>query len=288
MLRKLSGALFLFVFLLAAAGCSSMPSSTQPPPQNTPGLMKVHFLDVGQGDSTFVQLPTGQNMLVDAGTKNEGVKVINYLKKAGVKKIDYLVATHPHEDHIGGMAAVIRGFEIGRVYMPKATHTTKAYEDLLQAIQAKGLKITAAKAGVEIINSAGLSAVMLAPNSAAYEDLNNYSAVIKLTFGKISFLFTGDAQLQSEQEMLANGFSLKTDVLKVGHHGSYSSTSPAFLNAVKPKYAVISNGTGNDYGYPHAVTLQKLSETQVFRTDLNGNVIFTADGEGLQVFTSGK
>jgi competence protein ComEC len=250
--------------------------------------MKVHCLDVGQGDSIFVQLPDGQNMLVDAGTKEEGKTVVHYLENAGVKKIDYLIATHPHEDHIGGMAAVFRSFEIGRVYMPKVTHTTKAYEDLLQVIQAERLKISTAKTGVEVIDSGGLSAVMLAPNSAVYEDMNDYSAVIKLTYGGIGFLFMGDAQLQSEQEMLANRFSLKAAVLKVGHHGSYSSTSPAFLDAVKPKYAVISTGAGNDYGYPHAITLQKLGMIQVLRTDLNGNIVFITDGEGLQVYTSGK
>lgn len=289
MARKLLSALFLFILLLAAAGCGS-PFSARPYQQNSgqisenpSGLLKVHFLDVGQGDSIFVQLPNGQNMLVDAGPRDEGITVVNYLKKAGVKKIDYLVATHPHEDHIGGMAAVIQRFNVAGVYMPKVTYTTKAYEDLLQTIQAEGLKINDAKAGVVIINSGGLRAEMTAPNSAAYEEINNYSAVIKLSFGKTGFLLTGDAEEQSEQEMLVNGSNLRADVLKVGHHGSYSSTSPAYLDAVRPKYAVISCGAGNDYGYPHAVTLQKLRGIQLFRTDLNGNVVFETDGEELQV-----
>lgn len=289
MARKLLSALLLFVLLLSAAGCGSPPPAQQNRDQksvNTPGLLRVHFLDVGQGDSIFVQLPNGQNMLVDAGPRDEGITVVNYLKKAGVKKIDYLFATHPHEDHIGGMAAVIQRFNIVRVYMPKVTNTTKAYEDLLQAIRAEGLKINPASAGVEIINSGGLKAEMLAPNSAAYEEINNYSAIIKLSFGKTGFLLTGDAEEQSEQEMLVNGSNLRADVLKVGHHGSYSSTSPALLSAVRPKYAVISCGAGNDYGYPHAVTLQKLRGIQLFRTDLNGNVVFETDGEELQVSTA--
>ncbi|MDD4767633.1 MAG: ComEC/Rec2 family competence protein [Desulfotomaculaceae bacterium] len=289
MLRKLSGALFLFIFLLAATYCGSNRASEPPQPdigqtpENSLGKMVVHFLDVGQGDSIFVQLPNGQHLLVDASTRAMGKNVVTYLKKAGVKKIDYLVATHPHEDHIGGMTAVFRAFEIERVYMPKVTHSTKAYEDLLKSIQAEGLKIKTASAGVDIINSEDLRAEIIAPNSAAYENINDYSAVTQLTFGKVSFLLTGDAEKQSEQEMLANGASLRADVLKAGHHGSYTSTSPPFLNAVKPKYAVISCGTGNDYGYPHVVTLQNLRGVQLFRTDLDGNVVFTTDGEGLRV-----
>ncbi|NLB03321.1 MAG: MBL fold metallo-hydrolase, partial [Bacteroidales bacterium] len=191
--------------------------------------------------------------------------------------------THPHEDHIGGMTVVFRAFKIERVYMPKVTRNTKAYEDLLKCIQAEGLKIKTASVGVDIINSEGLRAGIIAPGSAAYESTNDYSAVLQLTFGKVSFLLTGDAEKQSEQEMLANGTSLRADVLKAGHHGSYTSTSPPFLSAVKPEYAVISCGAGNDYGYPHAVTLQNLRGVQLFRTDLNGNVVFTTDGEDLQV-----
>lgn len=289
MIKRLSRALILLVFLLAAAGCGSYSSTgplqqkTAQTSENTPGRMIVHFLDVGQGDSIFVQLPNGRNMLVDAGPREAGTDVVNYLKKAGVKKIDCLVATHPHEDHIGGMAAVFRRFDVGRVYMPRVSYTTKAYEDLLRAVRAEGLKIDTASAGVEIINSGGLKAEMIAPNSAAYEEINNYSAVIKLSFGKTVFLLTGDAEERSEQEMLVNGPSLRADVLKVGHHGSYTSTSPEFLNAVKPTYAVISCGAGNDYGYPHAVTLQKLRGIQLFRTDLNGDVVFETDGESIQV-----
>ena len=274
MFKKTFIILLLSVILCAAAGCVSL-SPVQPTQQNTiqipedtPGLMKVNFIDVAQGDSILVQLPAGQNMLVDAGTRDTGIKVINYLKKAGIKKIDYLVVTHPHEDHIGGMAAVIRVFNVGGIYLPKATHTTKTYIDLLETIQSKGLKTTAAEAGIKIIDSGGLSVLVLAPKSAVYEDMNNYSVVIKLTYGEIGFLLTGDALAQSEKEMLAKGSGLKADVLKVGHHGSYSSSSQGFLNAVNPKYAVISVGAGNDYGYPHDAALRRLSGIGLYRTCL--------------------
>ena len=292
MFKKIFITLLLSVILCAAAGCVSL-SPVQPPQQNTiqipedpPGLMKVSFIDVGQGDSILVQLPDGQNLLVDAGTRDTGIKVIKHLKKAGIEKIDYLVATHPHEDHIGGMAAVIRAFDVGGIYMPKTSHTTKTYIELLETIQSNGLKITAAEAGIKIVETAELSVLVLAPNSAAYEDLNNYSAVIKLTYGKLGFLLTGDALTQSEKEMLAKGTDLKADVLKVGHHGSYSSTSQGFLDAVNPKYAVISVGAENDYGYPHDAALRRLSGIQLYRTDLDGNVVFTTDGTGLQVSAS--
>ncbi len=293
MIKRLPGALILLVLLLAAAGCGSTSSSgpllnTAQTLENTRGRMIVHFLDVGQGDSIFVQLPNGHNMLVDAGPREAGTDVVNYLKKAGVKKIDYLVATHPHEDHIGGMAAVFRRFDVGRVYMPKISYPTRAYEDLLRVVRAEGQKIDTASAGVEIVNSGGLRAEIIAPYSAAYEEINNYSAVIKLSFGKAVFLLTGDAEERSEQEMLVNGPNLRADVLKVGHHGSYTSTSPEFLNAVKPAYAVISCGTGNGYGYPHAVTLQKLRGIQVFRTDLNGDVVFETDGDSIRVSAGGS
>lgn len=208
--------------------------------------LKVHFLDVGQADSILVQLPNGQTMLIDAGNNSDANFVVDYIKKAGIKKIDYLVGTHPHEDHIGGLDAVIKDFDIGKVIMPNKTHTTDTFKDVLTATQNKGLKITKAEAGKVLLDENGLNITILAPSGSSYEELNNYSAVIKLTFGKTSFLFTGDAEDISEFEMLAKSISPKADVLKVEHHGSDSSTSAGFLKAVDPAYAVISVGTDND------------------------------------------
>jgi beta-lactamase superfamily II metal-dependent hydrolase len=214
-------------------------------------------------------------MLVDAGPNEAGSAVVAYLQKEGVKRIDYLVATHPHADHIGGMDTVIQSFEIGKVYMPRVTTTTESFESVLRSIQAKGLKITPARAGMAVLEGDGLKVTFLAPCSSGYEDLNNWSAVLKVSYAATSFLLTGDAQAESEQEMLASGADLRADVLKVGHHGSYSSTSQAFLNAVSPKYAVISVGAGNDYGHPHQETLAKLAAAgiKVYRTDRDGTGI---------------
>jgi len=249
--------------------------------------LKVHFIDVGQADCILIQAPTGENMLIDAGNNDDSNTVISYLNAQGVKKIHVLVGTHPHEDHIGSLDAVIHTYDIGKIYMPKVTHTSRSFEDVLTAIQNKGLKITSATGGTNINFSPDTKVEILAPNSSEYEDLNNYSAVIKLTYGKRSFLFTGDAEDISENEMLTKGYDLKADVLKVGHHGSNSSTTEAFLTGVKPSYAVISVGKGNDYGHPHEEVLMRLHQAGIktFRTDESGTVVFVTDGDNIEVNT---
>jgi len=246
------------------------------------GNMKVHFLDVGQGDSIFIELPNKETMLIDAGNNADGNGVVSYIKNKGYKSITYLVASHPHSDHIGGMTTVVQGLNIKAIYMPKATHTTKTYEDLLTTIQNKGLKIKTAKAGVSIINSSDLKLDIVAPNSDSYENLNDYSAVLKLSYKEKSFLFTGDAETISLNEIKSN---IKADVLKVGHHGSSTSTSYTFLSKVSPKYAVISVEKGNSYGHPTDATLNKLKSAsiQVYRTDEVGTVIVTTDGSKITV-----
>ena len=249
----------------------------------TPGEdLKVHFLDVGQGDSIFIELPTNETILIDASIKDASDKIINYLKEEKVSKIDYVFATHPHSDHIGGMSAVIKAFDIGQIYMPKAVTTTKTYENLLLTIKDKNLKIKTAKAGNTIIDTDDLKLVVLAPNQDSYESLNNYSIVLKLTYKEKSFLFTGDAETLSEKEITGD---VEADVLKVGHHGSRTSTSQAFLNKVNPSYAVISVGLNNDYKHPHQEVLDRLEKKniKIYRTDQNGDIIFTTDGYNIDV-----
>lgn len=246
----------------------------------TGDLMTVHFVDVGQGDCIFIQLPNGQHMLIDAGNNGDGEMIVDYLKSFGVDKIDFLIGTHPHADHIGGMDVVIRELDIGKIYMPRVTHTTRTFREVLEAIQAKGLKITPAKAGVEIVKTENLQAVIIAPHSAEYEKLNDYSAVVKLTFGDVSFMFTGDGEQTSEKEMVRSGYNLQSQVLKVGHHGSSTSTTREFLKAVKPEVAVICLGADNDYGHPHREVMESLSAVgvEVYRTDLDGTIIISTDG----------
>lgn len=293
---------FLFAIFLLAGCANPQVTAEKAATQSSPlsqdnqvqpgqsGMLTVHFIDVGQGDSILVQLPTGQNMLVDAGTNASTNTVVNYLKKTRVKKIDYLVGTHPHEDHIGGMDAVVNTFDIGKIYMPKATANTKTFRDVLAAIKDKGLTITTARAGVDMLEDGNLSVKIMAPCGTKYEDLNNYSAVIKVKYGDVAFLLMGDAEALSESEILASKADVKTQVLKVGHHGSNSSTSDAFLKAVAPQHAVISVGANNDYHHPHGVTLEKLrkAKVQILRTDEMGTIIFFTDGKEISISSSSE
>lgn len=245
------------------------------------GALKIHFIDVGQADSILIQGPDGSSVLVDAGNNEDGQGIVNYLKSQGVRELAAVVATHPHEDHIGGMDTVIKNFPVRQVYLPNTTASTQTFEDMIAAINAGGAKRIQAKAGV-MLDVPGLSGVFLAPIGSGYDDLNNYSAVLKLTYGNTSFLLTGDAEDISESEMLKNG-NLQATLLKVGHHGSSSSTSPAFLKAVSPKFAVISVGKDNSYGHPADETLSRLSSAgvSIYRTDRLGTIIATSDGNSI-------
>lgn len=252
------------------------------------GLLYVHFIDVGQADSILIQTPSGKVMMIDAGNNNDGDYLIKYLKKQGISKIDVLVGTHPHEDHIGSMDSIIEEFEIGSLYMPKVTANTKTFSDVLQAAKAKKLSINTAKNGVAIDLGSQIDVKMLAPVENKYEDLNNYSAVIKLTYGKTSFLFAGDAEKLSEEQMLNTSEDLRATVLKAGHHGSSSSSCDDFLDAVNPLYAVISVGADNEYGHPSKSTLNRFKKRGItaLRTDEMGDIVLTSDGDKLNILKS--
>ena len=241
------------------------------------GKLHVFYLDVGQGDSIFIKLPKGETMLIDAGEEEYGEKVAETLRNFNTSKIDYLIATHPHTDHIGGMEHIVNNFEIGKIYMTNAVTTTATFEDLLDTIKSKGLTIERAKSGVEILSDENLNAHFVAPVAESYKELNDYSAVIKLTYGENSFVFTGDAEKKAEDLIREN---IKCDVLKIGHHGSSSSSTKNFLKKTEPKYAVISCGADNEYGHPHKQTLNRLnnSEVNIFRTDLQGTIEAISDG----------
>ena len=248
-------------------------------PTTSTGILKIHYIDVGQGASQLILAPNGKTMLIDGGNNDDEQRVVNYLKKQGVKKVDILIGTHPDADHIGGLDAVVDAFEIGSIYMPKVSSNTKTFESLLTSIANKSLKVTTAKAGINLSLDEQLIVNMIAPVNI-YDDTNDMSAVIKITFGSNSFLFTGDAEARSEHDLLANGANVKSDVLLVGHHGSNSSNSQSFLDAVDPAYAVIQVGE-NSYGHPTSNILKRLTDKKIkiYRNDEQGNIVFSSDGK---------
>ncbi len=273
----------IFVVVLAicmvfvSVACDTIEPSSEAVTDN---ILEVHFIDVGQADSILIK-GEKEAMLIDAGNNSDGELVVNYIKEQKIKKLKYVIGTHPHEDHIGGLDDVIDNFEIEKVIMPNAIANTRTFEDVLDSIDKKGLKITKAKVGDKYTLD-GAEFIILAPNGESYNSTNDYSVVVKLINGYNSFLFTGDAEELSEKEMLKNNKDLlKSDVLKVGHHGSVTSTSKDFLDAVNPSVAVVFSETGNSYGHPHKEIIQRLNEKKIdiVRTDLQGTIVMKSDGK---------
>lgn len=282
--KKLLSILLAVIFSTVLISCGKTNQADNSNGKNTTSAesvsgVKIHYIDVGQGDSELIQIDD-KNILIDAGTSDK--KALDYLKSIGIKKLDYVIATHPHEDHIGSMDDVIKEYDIGMFYAPKVTQTTKTYENMIKALRDKNLKITVPKVG-DALTIGDATLTFLAPNSEKYDDMNNYSIVSKLKYGNKSFIFMGDAEDISENEMLKKQLDVQADVLKVGHHGSHSSTTQAYLDKVNPKYAIISCEKNNDYGHPHKETLTKLNEKNinVFRTDLEGTIIATSNGKDI-------
>ena len=246
------------------------------------GTLEVHYIDVGQGDATLIKCGS-HAMLIDGGNNNKGTTVQLYLKKQGVESLDYVIGTHPDADHIGGLDVIVYKYNCEKVIMPDYEKDTRTYQELVDVIHDKNMKITYPVVGEQYALGEAKFTI-IAPNSNSYGgNANDYSVAILLEYGKNRFLFTGDAEEASETEMLSNGIELSADVYKVAHHGSRSASTQEFLNAVHPKYAVISCGEGNSYGHPHAEVLNRLRSmgVEVFRTDEQGSIIASSDGENI-------
>lgn len=243
-------------------------------------ILKVHFIDVGQGDSMLLSF-NNHHMLIDSGTLASSDNLIKYLKQNNIKKFDYVLATHPHDDHIGSMKYIIRDFKIENFYAPKVTSEENYFQDMINYLIIKNLKIKVAKNGVNFDLGGMVHCEMLSPIRSTYDNLNNYSAALKVSYGNISFLFMGDAELESELDILHKKTDVKSTVLKVGHHGSNTSTSELFLKEVSPEIAVISCGKHNKFNHPSKDTLKKLmnSDIKIYRTDIDGTIVLATNGK---------
>lgn len=249
--------------------------------------LSVHYIDVGQGDCSLL-VCDGKTMLVDAGENGHESDVINYLRSQNVDKLDYIVASHQHSDHIGGLAEVITEFGCDTLIMPRLTKaqtpTNSTYTDFLKAIKSSGVKTLASNPG-DIYNLGSAVIEIFGPVTDDAEDINNMSIVMKATYGSNSFLFTGDAEKEEELEIIETGADIDCDVLKAGHHGSKTSSSKEFLAEVTPDICVIQVGENNDYGHPHSASIKRIEKytKNIYRNDVCGDIILHSDGEKISV-----
>jgi len=265
--------LLIFILILGLFYKQTMKDSLS---ELSPNQLRIHYIDVGQGDATLIQI-NNKNLLIDSGPDK---KAYLYLKKLGIKTLDYVVITHPHEDHIGGLNYIIKNIDIKKYYLPKVISSSESFKNMLQSLRSKNLKVSTGKAGIKIDLDKNLSLLMLSPVNDFYTEINHYSIVLKLNFIETSFLFCGDSEIINEEEILSKGYNIDSDIIKIAHHGSNSSTSENFLKEVSPKVAIISTGKGNEYGHPHKETLLKLKKKniQLFRTDIEGSLVLESDG----------
>ncbi|CDI48874.1 ComEC/Rec2 family competence protein [Clostridium tetani] len=280
-IKKISFIFIILAMIFSMVACSEI-SEQSPTSKSNNGNLKVHYINVGQGDSILVQ-QDNENMLIDAGPNSSSEKLVNYLKQNGIKEIKYLVATHPHEDHIGGMNKVINNFKVESVYMPKKIANTKTFKNMVEAMKKNNLKAKTPHVG-DKINLGDAKFTILWPNEQEQNNTNNYSIVLKGQYGKNTFLFTGDAEQLVEKSILGNNTDIRAEVLKLGHHGSSTSTSDKFLEKVNPKYAVASCEKGNSYGHPHREIVKKLKDKNIklYRTDENGDIVLISDGKNIK------
>ncbi len=268
-------------------GGDDTTSGTDPDPIVPSGsYFAVHFIDVGQADAALVMCD-GKTMLIDGGNKADSDLIYTYLQKQGVKHIDYMVATHAHEDHVGGLAGALTYATVGTVYCTVKSYDTQAFKNFASKVESRGAEITIPTAGTKFM--LGSAEVTILGPITPKCDGNNTSIVLRIVYGERSFLFTGDMERNGEMDLIEAGVTLKSDVLKVGHHGSDTSSTYPFIREVMPTYGIISVGAGNSYGHPMESVLSRYrdAEVQLFRTDMQGDIICTCtDGRTLEFTTA--
>lgn len=275
----------LLGLILLLGGCEfSIPE--QSVPEVSGDGLTVHFIDVGQADSALLQCD-GQTMLIDGGNVEDSSLVVSYLENQGVEYLDYVVCTHAHEDHVGGLSGPLNTCAVGTVFSPVTEYSSKAFSNFVKYTQQQGVELTVPGPG-DAFTLGNAQVTVLGPTEE-YEDTNNTSIVLRVDYGETSFLFTGDMERAAEEDLLESGCDLDATVLKVGHHGSSTSSSYVFLREVMPEFAVISVGKGNSYGHPHEEVMSRLYDARVtvYRTDEQGTVVAFSDGKTVS-FTTEK
>ena len=288
LLGRLAALALAAALTLSLAGCEELlamvqqaqnapPAASQNAPPAEGGGFSVTFIDVGQALSVLVGCD-GQYMLYDGGNVEDGSLVVSYLQSRGVDRLEYVFCSHAHEDHVGGLAAVMAAVPAGQVYAPVTENDTQCFEDFVKYTQQQGLAIVVPAAGS--VWQLGSAVIRMLGPVASYDDTNDTSLVLRIDYGETSFLLTGDMEQDAEDDLVASGAPLDVDVLQVGHHGSETSTGYVFLNAVLPEIGVISVGEGNSYGHPPEAALSRLRDAgvDVWRTDLSGTITITSDG----------
>ena len=287
-------AAFILIAVLAAAAAFYGifdASKTQLASAKADGVAYIHYIDVGQGDASLISLPDGSQILIDTGPQSEAGTLTKYLARAGANTIDYLILTHPHEDHIGGAPRVFEACEVERVIMPDAITDTRIFNSTLEAIEQEGCQNILAEPGQTYTVSESAAFQIYGPIQTEGMNLNDCSIVLRFEYGDTSFVFTGDAEAKSEK-LLLNAFEpndFSCDVYQAGHHGSNTSSCNAFLDAMNPLFAVISCGKDNDYGHPHSEVLRRFSDRNIicYRTDEMGHIILRSDGNTVSLYSNG-
>lgn len=272
----LKGFIYLILVFLGMAGVV----------QNVPetavgGELVIHFIDVGQADAAVI-LCDGEVLMIDGGNAEDSSLIYSYLRNTlGLSHIDYMIATHPHEDHIGGLSGALNACSVGTIYSPVTEYDSKVFANLQKYAAMQGFELTVPSMGQNF--TLGTANVQFLSPAKAYQEVNDLSIAVRIAYGNTSFLFTGDAEWEAEHDMIDSGWRMDATLLKVGHHGSSTSSSYVFLREVMPQYAVISVGSGNSYGHPSAETLSRLRDVgaQVFRTDQQGHIVVRSDGHKL-------